>query len=228
MLEFMDYNDKLSSLKPVRIFIGGLRLAADWKRAYILRNTGMLYEEGWWESARRRSAIDRDGKPIPWLTYPCIRFLKERVTEKLKVFEYGCGNSTLWWAKMVDDVVSCEHDKEWFEKTRTKTPSNVTLIHKELVYGGEYCEVIASYNNCFDIVVIDGRDRVRCAKNSILSLRKGGILIWDDTERERYNNGIKHLIQEGFNRIDFWGMRPIYSSYSCTSIFYKKENCLGI
>lgn len=34
----------------------------------------------------------------------------------MKIFEYGSGNSTLWWSEKVDSIISVEHDKQCFEK----------------------------------------------------------------------------------------------------------------
>jgi hypothetical protein len=34
----------------------------------------------------------------------------------MKVFEYGSGGSTLFWAGHVKEVISVEHDKQWYDK----------------------------------------------------------------------------------------------------------------
>lgn len=34
------------------------------------------------------------------------------------VIEYGCDNSTLWWANRVKHVISCEHDRQWYEEMK--------------------------------------------------------------------------------------------------------------
>ena len=35
----------------------------------------------------------------------------------MNIFEYGAGNSTLYYAEKVSHVISVEHDKKWFENT---------------------------------------------------------------------------------------------------------------
>jgi hypothetical protein len=211
-----------------KVFKGVVRFALDWKALFLIRNYGALFDYGWWDSHKRKAAIDGGGRPIPWITYPCLEFVEGRILKKFQVFEYGCGNSTLWWAARTDSVVSCEHDRKWHEKIHRSLPENVKLIHKDLVYGGEYCEVITRFSNNFDVVIIDGRDRVRCAQNSVSALNLDGIIIWDNTERLEYSEGYSYLASKGFKRLDFWGMGPIDMKRWCTSIFYRQDNCLNI
>ena len=128
--------------------------------------------------------VDAKGNPIPWLTYPAIEFLKKRIKKDFSVFEYGCGNSTLWWASRVKEVQSIEHDKEWYARIISKIPENVSISHIELEYGRNYSNKIKEFKNRFDIVVIDGRDRVNCAMNCLDALKSDGVIIWDNSDRQ--------------------------------------------
>jgi hypothetical protein len=87
---------------------------------------------------------------------------------------------------------------------------------------------ITKYVNMFDIVVIDGRDRVNCAKNCTAALRSGGVLVWDNSDRVEYRDGYDFLQAAAFKRIDFWGMGALATRRWCTSVFYRPENCLNI
>ena len=60
---------------------------------------------GWIRSATARRPVDVDGQPIPWMTYGLIRFLDKRLPASIDVFEYGAGNSTLWWSQRARSVV---------------------------------------------------------------------------------------------------------------------------
>lgn len=183
---------------------------------------------GWFSSFSAKQAIDRQGQPIPWITYPCLYFLAERIHSNLTVFEYGSGNSTLWWASRVSRVVTCEHDKAWYERMINRLPSNASLSHIEVTAGGDYSREILKYREEFDIVVIDGRDRVNCAKNALPALKKGGIIVWDNSERLSYQEGFDYLASNGFRRIDFSGIGPVNVYSWSTSIFYRDQNCLGV
>jgi hypothetical protein len=68
----------------------------------------------------------------------------------MSIFEYGSGGSTTWWANLVSQVVSVEHDREWFQKLIAKKPANVELIQIDLIYGGEYSKKIGYYKNQFE------------------------------------------------------------------------------
>jgi len=187
-----------------------------------------LEECGFYRSINERKSVDKNGEPIPWITYPCIEFLSSRINKNMKVFEYGSGNSTLWWSKRVDKIFAVEHDKEWYIQVKNLTKdTNVEIVHRELIYNGNYSKEILKHKN-IDIVIIDGRDRVNCAINSLHSLSKSGVIIWDNTDRECYKAGYDHLIKSGFKQIEFIGMIPIYDFKSQTSIFYKNDNCLGL
>lgn len=195
---------------------------------YSLLRSGPLKESGWFRSMKEGSPVNLDGKPIPWFTYPAIEFLEKRVCTTMTVFEYGCGNSTMWWANRVQEVVSVEHDKIWYENIHKIVPSNVNLFHIELEYGGKYSKKIIEYDRYFDIVIIDGRDRVNCAKNSLKSLKPDGIIIWDNSDRPEYKEGYDFLKQHGFGKIEFIGLVPAIIQKGETGIFYRDKNCFSI
>lgn len=186
-----------------------------------------LVNNGFYKSLRVKQSVDLKGKPLIWITYPCIEFLRKRITPSMKVFEYGAGNSTLWWADRVQDVISIEHDQEWFDRINQYKNTNINLIFKKLIYNGDYSKEVLNWSN-LDVIVIDGRDRVNCAINSFNSLSESGVIIWDDSERKRYQKGVDFLLGKGFKKIDFPGMKPNFTGVSQTSIFYREKNCLGI
>jgi hypothetical protein len=47
----------------------------------------------------------------------------------MKVFEFGCGHSSLWWARRVQEVVSVDHDIRWVKYIQKNKPNNLTLFH---------------------------------------------------------------------------------------------------
>lgn len=195
----------------------------------LLKISKYLQIEGWHLSLKKNSALDNNGDESPWYTYPFIHFLKQRLHNELVVFEYGSGNSTIWYSKRVKHVVSVEHDVEWFNKIkfRVSNSSNVDYIFKNLG-SGEYQNEILNYKNAFHIVVIDGLQRVQCSLNTLGALKEGGVIIWDNSDRSEYEEGYNFLSSQGFKRIDFWGIGPLnYYSWS-TSVFYKDGNCLNI
>lgn len=195
---------------------------------YSLKESGPLKEDGWFRSFKEEAPVDTEGHPLPWFTYPSIEFLKKRIKKEMSVFEYGCGGSTLWWASRVKEVVSIEHDEKWYKEIVSKIPDNVCISHIELEYGGNYSKKIKEFKNRFDIVVIDGRDRVNCAINCLDALKPDGVIIWDNSDRPEYIDGYNFLINHNFKKIEFVGMCPVVNFKTETSIFYRENNIFDI
>jgi len=193
-----------------------------------LRMSSYLRDNGWFRSFYKKESVDKNNNPIPWCSYPFISFLEPRLKDTHSVFEFGSGNSTLWFSKRAKLVVSLEHDKEWYEKLQKNVPSNVQFVYKELSKNGEYANYINTTNLKFDLVLVDGRDRVNCAKNSINSLSESGVLVFDNSNVECYSEAMEFLKDKGFKRLDFYGISPITTISTCTTIFYKSNNCLEI
>jgi len=206
-----------------------LRVARTFASCSVLLggSKGYLNVTGWFRSQVGRSPVDFHGEAVPWITYPCIRFLDSRILPRMTVFEFGSGASTAWWSKRVSRVVSCEHDRAWFERVRAQAAGNVEMIHA-LPGAGRYSGQILRYKGEFDVVAIDGEDRVECAINSVEALREDGVIVWDNTDRDVYRAGFEFLLGRGFRRVDFWGMAPLVHFESLTSVFYRDGNCLGL
>lgn len=196
--------------------------------AYLLTHKGPLKEDGWIRSLEEGVPVDAAGRPLPWINYPAIDFLARHVRPEMAVFEYGSGHSTLWWAERVREVVSCEHDREWIERIRPRVPAHVTLRHVPLEVDGAYSRTVAETPGRFDIVVIDGRDRVNCARHAVTGLNPGGVIVWDNTEREEYRPGFETLRAAGFRRVEFLGMPPGLNEKLETSVFYRDRNVFGL
>ena len=205
-----------------------LKCLPDLKLLCGFKYGGILHDYGWWKSYKKGLPIDKDGNPIPWITYPFIEFINGRLNKILEVFEWGSGNSTLWYASKVKALTSVEHDKKWFEKIKNSMPDNVKIFYQELAYGGKYSKYPNIIGKNFNIIIVDGRDRVNCLRNAIDAITKDGVIILDDSERKQYKKGIHFLVKNEFKRIDFWGFSPGLFYRKCTSIFYKSKNCLGI
>ncbi len=182
------------------------------KMLISMNSGGYLKEIGWINSFKHQIPIDKDDSPLPWVTYSFIDFISDRLNKTMDVFEFGSGNSTLWYASKVNTVTSVEHDNTWFRKIKKSMPKNVNINYKVLMYDGEYSKFDKALDRKFDIVIVDGRDRVNCMKNAINAIEEKGVIILDDSERKSYNDGIEFLENQGFKRIDFWGYKLLQSS----------------
>jgi len=98
----------------------------------LRRRNSFLKEIGWFNSFNKSVPINKNGEAIPWYTYCVINFIESRINKEMNVFEYGSGNSTIWWAERVNSVVSCEHNKKWFSFMKIRLPVNVEYLYYDL------------------------------------------------------------------------------------------------
>ena len=204
-------------------------------QCFSLRNA--LDEIGWLRSNREQKSIDLMGKAVPWYTYPAIAFLAERVPPNAKVLEFGCGNSTLWWGDRAGSVTSIEHDEAWFRNVSQSLPANANCLLLADASRGDntwdhnptgYSTAQGVDEQEFDVIVIDGLERNNCAHHALSRLSDSGVVIWDNSDRPKYEQGFGLLDKAGFQRIDFHGLGPINNHLSCTTIFYRQNNCFRI
>ena len=194
----------------------------DWMEIQSLlpKDTNSLYTSGWLQSLAMGEPINAKKEPIPWLTYPAIDFLDSIIRTEWLVFEWGSGNSTLWWANKINHIYAVESDTDWYGKVSTNLPRNATIFNKTSEEA--YINHIDSFNDdYFDVIVIDGDFRNQCAKACIPKLKSNGIIVFDNTDGVMFNDGVIFLREQGFQRIDFWGLIPSYLYKNCTSIFFK-------
>lgn len=201
-----------------------------WEMSRFLTGRSLYHQLGWYKSAWKNEAIDAKGNPIPWMTYAVIDFLEKKCNKdsKLNVWEFGSGNSTIWWSKRVGNVTAIEHHDEWYENVnkQTKNLKNAKVIFVPL--GDEYPRSILKYKQKYDVIVIDGRMRVECSVASLERLKDNGVIVWDNSNDKKYINGLMALNKKGFKSIDFIGPEPIGNYLVQTTIFYRDNNVLGI
>ncbi|ASU33062.1 class I SAM-dependent methyltransferase [Mucilaginibacter xinganensis] len=215
----------MSKLKLLyKVFASPKRL----KTLLSFNDKGYLDEIGWFNAYDAKSPVDKENNPIPWVTYSFIDFIKTHLKSQHSVFEFGSGNSTFFYAKYAGLVVSVEHDKEWFDKIVSTKPNNAEMIFCELVRDGDYCRMPVKLEEKFDIIIVDGRDRVNCCKQAINALSENGVIVLDDSERDFYFEGISFLKDKGFKELSFSGISPGLFYRKSTSVFYKAANCLDI
>lgn len=196
---------------------------------YILRReNSFLYSTGWMRSLREGKPLDENGREIPWMNYAVIRFLEGRCMKDFQLFEFGSGYSTLFYARLVQRVTSVETDTKWLRRVEEIVPENVTMIFKNQDIDGEYCRVINSTGQKYDVVIVDGEDRVNCIKQSIEALTSRGVILLDDSEREEYCSGMDYAREKGFRALDFECMKPTMRAVSRATIFYHRDNCFDI
>jgi hypothetical protein len=168
-------------------------------------------------------AIDRDGNPLPWYTYPAIDYLRQLDFREKVVFEYGAGVSTLFWASVARAVVSVEDDERWFATLRHDLPANAAvMLEKDLA---EFPAAIhRSERGAFDVIVIDGpargRTRLKCSREALHALRPGGLIILDNSDWLPESSRL--LRESGLLQVDMIGFAPVCAHVQTTSLFFDR------
>ncbi|MBL7921780.1 MAG: hypothetical protein JNJ40_15810 [Bacteroidia bacterium] len=91
---------------------GLFKLYRDEAKKHGLR-TPLNYFFRWKKSLEPGATSVRDEQP--WITFQAIDFLNKNLKSTDKVFEYGGGGSTLFFAKRVAEIITVEHNEEWFK-----------------------------------------------------------------------------------------------------------------
>jgi hypothetical protein len=196
---------------------------------------------------------DAPWTPAPWLPYMATRYIAEYLEEQmrpLKVFEWGSGGSTLFFARLgIEFLVSIEHDREWWEKVNGALPERYILDYRLIPYEeGEigpdkgnpahyksgstelgpvnfkkYASVIDEYGK-FDLILIDGMARASCLYHAISHVKEGGCIVLDNVgDRPYYLAQTDYLFgnyEDGWERIQFSGYGPILA-YQWSTLILK-------
>lgn len=193
-----------------------------------LVGTGYLHETGWLRSMQAHASVDALGRPTPWMTYPCVEFLRGRLRRHHSVLEFGGGQSTLFFADHVGHVTVVESHPRWQRMLRGAGLLNVNVMDTYGPFRLEHDAFPHAAMGRFNLVVIDGPQRHACMIAAPAMLDTDGVIVLDDAARPEYTQGIEQLAHIGFKRIEFWGLQPLGFHKNCTMVFYRSNNCLGI
>jgi len=157
---------------------------------------------------------------FPPIEHDAVTWLQNYIKPSMIAFEYGSGDSTIYFNKFVKSLVSIEHIAEKFYVLKDKIHKsnfNYELIppikdpkpfpYSHLSYGStdsdylhysfkNYVNHINNYpDRLFDIVLINGRSRASCIMTTIPKIKRGGILILNDSERYVYQDAQKLFLK---------------------------------
>jgi hypothetical protein len=157
--------------------------------------------------------IELAAMDLVWWSYPAIRrvdeFLQQRANAR--VFEFGAGASTAWLGRRADEVHSAEHDTDFAEHMHgllaglkgvtlhvvPPTPSTSQTVVRSERKGyegldfGEYVDTIDRVGGIFDLVIIDGRARVKAFERALEHLAPNGLVVFDNINRTRYRHVLR-------------------------------------
>tara|TARA_A100001011_G_C14011731_1_gene715713 strand:+ start:118 stop:786 length:669 start_codon:yes stop_codon:yes gene_type:complete len=173
---------------------------------------------------RKQQKWEKENPNAPWLVPESVLFLEKWLQKNMKGFEFGSGRSTKWFTNKVSFYYSIEGNLEWYNKTIDANKKNIQAGRCEIVYRdigdqleidlnkkNTYANSLSKFqNNYFDFGLVDGHFRYECIQKSLDKIKKGGILIIDNTDAI---DEIEFL----FNKYKY---KTFSNGISVTSIFY--------
>jgi len=181
----------------------------------------MLFKKGLVKSIRKRSPILINNSPIPWLTHPFIEYISKLNLRNLSMVEFGSGNSTIFFSKIVKHIESFESN-EYFVNHLRKRYNYQGTIH---LVSENYVSEISDFKK--DIIFIDGFNRHGIISNLLeyisLNKEKSPILIIIDNVDFINQDLLNKLLKFSYIRIDFYGTVSDLWNENITSLFISKN-----
>ena len=196
----------------------------------------------WFRYRLRGGPLDNK---IPWITFRAFKWLKHYLRPNMVIFEYGSGGSTIFISKKAKEIISVEHDRNWYKdvaralykekisnckyvlrepvniadkKNHSYNYKNYTSVTMPGVSFEDYVKTIEKYpDKNFNLVFIDGRARASCIFHAIPKVRPKGYIMLDNSDRWIYEEAISLLSK--YKREDFFSIGPINIAMWKTSIW---------
>lgn len=147
----------------------------------------MKQVEGW------RHINEETGELYPWYVKPALELLDSMDLKDKIVYEYGVGDSSLWWAKRCKKLYGVESNPYWANIVNKKIGDIATIrCNPNFIKYTEdfkaidtkdpelYINDILKHKVKFDIVIIDGLDREECVEPAISCMKSNSVLIYDN------------------------------------------------
>ena len=148
------------------------------------------------------SLINRKGPvelELPWFAYGAIDFLENYLRQDMRVFEFGSGGSTLFFARRCGSLISIEDNAHWKDIVASKLSrreiGNVDLRHVPVAFTSEDAFLNSDYlkavrQSKFNVIIVDGTEwtwnvRPICFHAAEEQIAPGGIIVVDDSWRYR-------------------------------------------
>lgn len=177
---------------------------------------------------------------LPWLSWPCIDYIRRYLRKEYHVFEWGGGGSTVFFAAAGCRVCTVESDEYWknqIEEKLNKLGSEVRS-RVEIVFipaKAEQPEAVRQYvaavrrGTPWDLILVDGLEwdfegeplRLRCTREAAKVTRVDAPIVLDNAAFIENRNIPVSLA--GFERREFWGLGPGRRSVTKTDVYIRRS-----
>jgi hypothetical protein len=218
-----------------------------WAHPRYIQPFAWMKDYSRWRQDRNSTAQPLD-RMEPWICYSAIRHLKQITRQDMRVFEYGSGGSTLYFAKHCQEVVAVDHDTLWAQRVNEalaehqmshakalpvpdETPAEPADADPQQGYGSSYAGFVGrsfkTYVNTlrqyprhhFNVIVVDGRSRPACIKLASEYLAPGGVIIVDNADRERYDPMQNACFNDNWHLTRCAGPGQAFRTFSATNFW---------
>lgn len=172
---------------------------------------------------------------VPWIPYVAQEFLDSILTPDMRVFEWGSGGSTVYFAERVASVVTVEHEHGELQPDLENVtalfippedgelgtdPAKPEHYYSESYPGKNFRRYASAIDDFepFDLVFVDGRARPSCLRHAKAKVKPGGWLVLDNSDRAYY---LEHFDVSGWGERCFFGPGP-YNDYPWQATFWRK------
>lgn len=118
----------------------------------------------------------------PWLTPKSVDFLEVYCSSDHRVLEFGCGGSTIFFARRCAHVTGCESSPEWADAVKVELAKN--HLKNARIFTTQLVPPDA-LDRQYDIAVIDSTHLQRsvATANAMTVVRQEGIIVVDNYNR---------------------------------------------
>jgi hypothetical protein len=155
------------------------------------------------------------------MVYGAIDLLEGLMRPEWTVFEFGSGNSTLWLSRRVRRVLSVEHDAAWADRLTSSLPRNVDVRVVDIADPTAYPDAFLEFAASSDVAIIDGRRRSECAERIVTAGSHLSVIVFDNSDRQRYSQALASLRSLGMREAVFHGLAPGLGQPSQTTVFFR-------
>lgn len=201
------------------------------RRVYYLLDVvkRLLIDMGMLRSIMTGSSVDRYGNPVPWISSSSQHFLESLDLHDANVFEFGSGNSTMYWAhqysrRKIRSYMGIENCVPFYTQMARKYDfyrRNITCLEDAEDYF-RHARTIAEAGILFDVTIVDGPIHLRAQELEVaLAITDSeGFIIVDDSNWIE-NDLVRFCDKHFMFRIDFAGFSPSVSFVKVTSVLFR-------
>ena len=138
-------------------------------------------------TVRKISSIVTQRRPDePWWPMSAIPAVEAVISASSRVIEFGSGSSTVWLAKRAGIVISIEDNSEWQSRVSARL-NELNLYNAEVRYAKDasFYDLESLSDFRFDLAVIDGSYRWKCAQAVLPLIKPGGAVYLDNSDADK-------------------------------------------